>query len=148
MGIRRVYRRVALSRSEQMARIRSADTSIELAVRQRLWARGLRYRVRARLPGRPDIVFSRARLAVFIDGCFWHGCDSHYRAPRTNPSYWAEKVRRNTQRDRHNDELLSMEGWRPLHVWEHEIRQNPEAVVESVVAAVESRQATPSGRAD
>jgi DNA mismatch endonuclease (patch repair protein) len=94
---------------------------------------GGRYRLRPRLPGTPDVVFPRARLAVFIDGCFWHGCPEHYRAPKANAEFWRAKIERNTSRDRRVDrELLDM-GWRTVRVWEHEIRIDPRGVATRVV---------------
>src|SRR5688500_2807065 len=70
---------------------RSVRTGPEQALRKSLWSRGIRYRVQVALPGRPDLAIPRARLLVFVDGCFWHGCPTHYRAPRANARFWAEK---------------------------------------------------------
>lgn len=103
---------------------RSRDTAAELAVRRLVHAAGLRYRVdRAPLPGlrrRADLVFGPARLAVFIDGCFWHGCPEHGNRPRTNQQWWAAKLDRNRQRDQDTDERLQAAGWQVLRLWEHE----------------------------
>jgi DNA mismatch endonuclease (patch repair protein) len=84
-----------------MSRIRGRDTAPELALRRALWKEGVRFRVNVRdLPGRPDIASKKAKVAVFVDGCFWHGCPEHYRAPRTRRAYWEEKIRRNQERRR------------------------------------------------
>lgn len=103
---------------------RSRDTTPEKLLRSALHAMGLRFRVSARpvpaLNRTADIVFRPARIAVFVDGCFWHGCTTHYTAPRANADYWHEKVRRNQERDRHTDEELAAAGWQVIRVWEHE----------------------------
>ena len=80
----------------------------------------MRFRIQARLPGRPDVVLTRARLAVFVDGCFWHRCPEHGTVPVNNREWWLEKLNGNVERDRRKDvELLAM-GWNVLHIWEHE----------------------------
>lgn len=103
---------------------RSRDTKPELRVRSILHRRGLRYRVAARpIPSvrrTADVVFTKARVAVFVDGCFWHGCPEHYRRPASNVEYWDAKVLRNVARDREVDRLLTEAGWSVVRVWEHE----------------------------
>lgn len=81
------------------------------------------------LPGKPDFVFESARLVVFLDGCYWHGCAKCYRAPTSNTSYWSGKYRRNKERDRRVSRLLRKEGWQVLRFWEHEIETNPGKVI-------------------
>lgn len=107
-----------------MARTRRRDTKPELALRRKLFARGLRYRVDAPILGsvrrRPDIVFPRARVAVFVDGCFWHGCPDHATWPKANEAFWREKITTNKLRDRDTDQRLSDSGWLVVRVWEHE----------------------------
>lgn len=103
---------------------RSRDTRPELALRSVLHRRGLRYRV-ARRPianvrCTADVVFTRTKVAVFIDGCFWHGCPVHYRQPRTNVEYWVAKVDRNIRRDKQTDAILRDAGWTVIRIWEHE----------------------------
>ncbi|MGO1567871.1 MAG: very short patch repair endonuclease [Brachybacterium sp.] len=117
------------------------DTSIELAVRRRLHAAGLRYRVdhpadasdRRR---RADIVFTRARVAVFIDGCFWHGCPEHYVAPKANSDYWQPKIARNRERDRDSTRRLQEAGWTGMRFWEHE---DPDLVAAEISVSVRIR---------
>jgi DNA mismatch endonuclease (patch repair protein) len=115
----------ARKRSEVMARVRSRDTRPELAVRRVLSVGGYRYRLhRADLPGRPDIVIPRLRLAIFVHGCFWH----HHRGcrkatfPRTNAAFWAEKITANALRDRRSRRKLSAMDWRVLVIWECQTR--------------------------
>lgn len=128
---------VALSRSEQMARIRGRDTSPERRIRSALWERGLRYRLHTRTPvGRPDIVFPRQRVAVFIDGCFWHGCPQHYVRPRSRERFWAGKLASNVERDRRQTLELESLGWRVVRLWEHEVYEALDEVVSRVHRAV------------
>jgi DNA mismatch endonuclease (patch repair protein) len=111
-------------RSAQMSRIRGKDTKLELLVRYALHAAGLRYRLGgAGLPGRPDLVFPRHKTVVFVDGCFWHGHDCHlFRLPKTRPDFWKAKIDANRARDVRVDSELVALGWRPLHLWECELR--------------------------
>ena len=105
---------------------RSRDTRPEVKLRSALHAAGLRFRkdyaigLGAGKRVRPDIVFTRARVVVFVDGCFWHQCPEHGRQPRSNREYWGPKLSRNCERDRENDLLLDATGWRVVRCWEHE----------------------------
>ncbi|HEY0696549.1 MAG TPA: very short patch repair endonuclease [Micromonospora sp.] len=104
-----------------MRRMPRASTKPELAIRRELHRRGLRFRLHVpTLPGRPDVAFTRARVAVFVDGCFWHRCPEHGVLPRNNREWWKAKLDRNVQRDAEKDGALANLGWYPLHVWEHE----------------------------
>ncbi|MGC3023389.1 very short patch repair endonuclease [Brevibacterium sp. FAM 24630] len=100
------------------------DTKPELALRSILHARGLRFRVDTSpvkgIRTRADIVFSKAKVAVFVDGCFWHGCPEHFIMPKTNTDYWSAKIGRNRDRDEASDIALAAVGWKPIRVWEHE----------------------------
>ena len=121
-----------------MQRNRGRDTSPELAVRQLLHAAGLRYRVDfAPLGGRrrADIVFTRKRIAVYIDGCFWHGCPIHATRPKANADYWGPKLDRNIERDLETTASLELAGWAVLRFWEH---QASAAVAEAISKAVRS----------
>jgi DNA mismatch endonuclease (patch repair protein) len=107
--------------SRQMSRMPRRSTGPELAVRRELHRLGLRFRVNyAALPGRPDLVFTRARMAIFIDGCFWHRCPQHGVLPRHNGQWWRTKLDRNVARDAEKDAALRALGWLPVHIWEHE----------------------------
>lgn len=113
---------------------RTTKTKPELELRRRLHARGLRFRTEFTVPGLPrrraDIAFTRARLVVMVDGCFWHGCPDHYVTPKTNTEFWREKVAANRSRDRDTDRRLTSLGWTPLRIWEHEDPQQAAALVE------------------
>jgi DNA mismatch endonuclease, patch repair protein len=103
---------------------RSHDTGPELRLRRALHAVGYRYRVNVHLhvPGRrvrPDLVFTKWRLAVFVDGCYWHRCPEHGRLPSDPTGYWAVKLQRNVDRDSAVDRALEISGWRVLRIWEH-----------------------------
>jgi DNA mismatch endonuclease (patch repair protein) len=103
---------------------RRRDTGPELALRRELHRRGMRFRVdHQAVPGlrcRVDIAFTRARVAVFVDGCFWHVCPVHGTAPKANHDWWATKLEQNVSRDRRNDQALREAGWTVIRVWEHE----------------------------
>ncbi|WP_055690281.1 very short patch repair endonuclease [Streptomyces prasinus] len=125
-----------------MSRQASKDTGGELAVRRLLHAAGLRYRVEYPVPGmarrRLDVAFTRAKVAVLIDGCFWHGCPVHATQPKANAEWWRKKLDRNMARDRETTEHLIAQGWTVLRFWEHEA---PEEVAARVAATVEQRRA-------
>lgn len=129
------------ARSLLMGRVRQQGTGIELVLRRALWASGLRYRLKTkpRLPGRPDIVFPGARVAVFIDGCFWHGCPWHGTRPKTRSEFWASKIARNRERDSEVDARLSAMGWTVIRFWEHDIRDGLSKCVADVVTVVGGR---------
>ncbi|MFI6888518.1 very short patch repair endonuclease [Streptosporangium canum] len=122
------------------------DTKPELALRRAVHALGLRYRVAVRpLTGvrrTADLVFPRLRVAVFLDGCFWHGCPEHHSVAKTNAAYWAEKVRRNRERDAETDLALAEAGWAVIRVWEHEDPVEAAQRVEAVVRAARAFHAT------
>jgi DNA mismatch endonuclease (patch repair protein) len=106
----------------RMQSTRRRDTPGEMALRTQLHRLGLRYRIDYPLPGtrrRADIVFVRARVAVFVDGCFWHGCPTHGTWPKTNSVWWREKIEANRSRDRDTDRKLRVAGWKVLRFWEH-----------------------------
>ena len=123
--------------SKRMSRARRRDTLPEVLIRREAHRRGLRYRVDAVLPGmrrrRGDMVFGGRRVAVFVDGCFWHACPQHESLPRANREWWTEKLRRNTERDRETDAHLRELGWTVLRFWEHE---DPPAVVDVIERTV------------
>ncbi|MGE9363288.1 very short patch repair endonuclease [Isoptericola nanjingensis] len=107
-----------------MSRARRRDTAPELALRRLLHSRGLRFRVAYPVPGQRrrtiDVAFTRRRLAVFVDGCFWHGCPDHGTNPRTNDAWWQTKIAANRARDADTDRILVQRGWSVVRVWEHE----------------------------
>lgn len=127
-----------------MSRLARRDNLVEMRLRRSLHARGLRYRVHAPVPGNRrrtiDVAFTRARLAVFVDGCFWHACPDHGTDPRTNSEWWQWKLGRTVARDRDTDRLLREAGWEVVRIWEHE---DVETAVERVVAAWRDRVGLP-----
>nr|WP_152547042.1 very short patch repair endonuclease [Amycolatopsis orientalis] len=126
-------------RSRNMKANRRSDTKPEVALRRALHRLGFRYRKdhRLDLPAgvrvRPDIVFTRRKVAVFVDGCFWHVCPEHGREPTRNEWYWTPKLRRNIERDRLADAALGEAGWRVVRIWEHEDVQSAVGKVREVV---------------
>ena len=131
-------RHTTAQRSYNMSRIRGFNTRVEVAIFSALTRAGIRYRKHVMtLPGRPDLVFRRSGLVVFIDGDFWHG----YRYPtwgnRLSPS-WQMKIERNRRRDRKNFAKLRREGWRVLRIWEHEVQRDISACVERIRCALRS----------
>jgi DNA mismatch endonuclease (patch repair protein) len=129
-----------------MSANRGRDTGPELAVRRALHAKGLRYRVNHPLPidrrRRADIAFTREKVAVFIDGCFWHGCPEHGATPHANAKFWEDKIARNRQRDADTNMRLESAGWTVMRFWEHE---DPMCAAVEVARALRSRR--PSGAA-
>jgi DNA mismatch endonuclease (patch repair protein) len=122
-----------------MAANKGQDTSIELLLRKELFSRGLRYRIHDRsLPGSPDIVFRRAKLAVFVDGDFWHG----YRFPQWQhklKDFWKKKIADNRVRDARNHARLRRRGWKVIRVWEHEVRSDLVAAANKIEEEVRAR---------
>jgi DNA mismatch endonuclease, patch repair protein len=124
---------------------KSRDTRPEKALRSAIHALGLRYRVGARplpeLRRTADVVFRSERIAVFLDGCFWHGCPEHSSAATSNSEYWARKITLNTLRDRNTDEQLLNAGWSVIRVWEHENPATAARRVETLVKAARNNPA-------
>jgi len=109
-----------------MSRIRGRDTGPERLLRREVWRMGLRYRLQHRIGRtRPDLVFLGARVAVFVDGCFWHGCPEHYVSPRSSREFWGLKLQQNVTRDRDATSRLECDGWRVIRLWEHEVETDP-----------------------
>lgn len=127
-------------RSYCMSRIRSKNTSPEVMLRKCIFRMGLRYRVKTSLIGKPDIVFTKKRVVVFIDGCFWHGCPLHSKSPSTNIEYWSKKLSRNIERDGLVTSELIAQGWYVLRIWEHEIKINIEQCVQKIQDILSERE--------
>ncbi|WP_218064133.1 very short patch repair endonuclease [Nguyenibacter vanlangensis] len=128
--------------SHRMARVRQKGTDAELSLRKALHARGLRYRLHVPLLTKPrrvaDIVFSSARVAIFVDGCFWHGCPQHASWPKSNAQFWRDKIETNRARDADTDQRLRASGWRVVRVWSHESAGDAAERIEDIVRAGES----------
>ena len=113
------------------------DSKPELLLRKALHKMGLRYRLhRKDLPGKPDIVFGSSKVAVFVDGCYWHNCPEHGTIPKNNREWWKEKFQRNRERDNRKDAQLKEMGWLPIHVWEHE---HPDTAARNIEKLVKER---------
>lgn len=132
---------------DRMRRQGRRDTKPEMLLRRALFAKGLRYRVdRAPLPGmrrRADIVFGPSKVAVYVDGCFWHSCPEHATVPKNNREWWIEKLATNVRRDRDTDRQLGEAGWRVIRIWEHE---DMDAAAERVLQSV--RPKAPRGEGE
>jgi DNA mismatch endonuclease (patch repair protein) len=129
-----------LNRSETMARIKGRNTKPEVILRGLLRARGLRLSSQAKSPGgRADLGISGLKFALFVDGCFWHGCPEHYVRPRSSTEFWDKKLRQNVDRDRRQTLALDAAGWRVMRIWEHELREDPERVADAVQRSLNSR---------
>ncbi|QMU74562.1 very short patch repair endonuclease [Streptacidiphilus sp. PB12-B1b] len=130
--------------ASRMSRQVSRDTAMELAVRRQLYGQGLRYRIHVPVPGMArrtaDIAFKGPRVAVFLDGCFWHGCPQHATSPKANAAWWRTKLDRNMARDLETTEHLTALGWTVLRFWEHEDAQ---AVAERIASEVRARRDAP-----
>lgn len=108
-----------------MSQVKGKNTKPEILFRQYIWSEGVRgYRLHTKLPGRPDLFFGSKKVAIFIDGCFWHKCPNCYKGPKTNKRFWNEKIKSNVERDLKNDIKLKDMGIEPLRFWEHEIKCN------------------------
>lgn len=114
-------------RSKLMSRIQGKNTAPEIRLRRAAWALGLRYRLHRPIGfTRPDLVFAGAKVAVFVDGCFWHCCPLHSVMPKNNREFWQKKLGRNVQRDAEATQYLIGAGWRVLRFWEHEVEESAE----------------------
>lgn len=121
-----------------MASIRSSDTRPELLLRSCLWRKGFRFRANYRIHAtKTDIAFPAKKLVVFVDGCFWHGCQPHYRRPNGNQKYWDPKLARNRARDEANNLKFATLGWQVVRIWEHEIVEDVESACSRIVHALQ-----------
>ncbi|WP_319396352.1 very short patch repair endonuclease [uncultured Desulfobacter sp.] len=123
------------TRSYNMSRIRGKDTKPELIIRRILWSKGYRYRIHYKnLPGKPDIVFPRKKKVIFINGCFWHRHNCKYfKWPKSNQSFWKEKILRTVNRDSENYNKLISAGWGIYIIWECSIKNNLDAAIDDVM---------------
>ncbi|MDH7577160.1 MAG: very short patch repair endonuclease [Bacillota bacterium] len=131
----------AAKRSEIMSKIHSKNTKPEIALRKALYHAGLRgYRIYYKLPGKPDMAYIKAKVAIFVDGCFWHGCPVCNRY-RTNEKdeFWRNKIARNKERDKQIDAKLTELGWTVIRIWEHDIKKHLEDCVRRIRKAVEDK---------
>ncbi len=122
--------------SKRMRAIKGSNTSIEIMVRKELWNLGYRYRLKTKLTGRPDIVFVTRRVAVFIDGDFWHGKNFKALLPKLKNEFWVGKIRRNIKRDKKVTKYLRKSGWQVVRVWESEIHRDLDLVTKRIIAVL------------
>ena len=116
-----------------MAAVRGKDTSPEIEVRCALFSEGYRYRKNYRVGRKTmDIAFPRKRVAVLIDGCFWHGCPYCYKAPKSNKKYWKSKIEANILRDKRTNKELKLAGWRGIRLWEHELKEDKSSALKKI----------------
>jgi len=126
-----------------MSKIKSNDTKIEIIFRKTLWNLGYRYRKNyKKLPGKPDIVFVSKKIAIFIDGEFWHGYNwkNKKKKIKSNREYWITKIEKNIKRDKENNKKLKKLGWSVLRYWEHDIKTNMETCIEEVVNTIKENE--------
>jgi DNA mismatch endonuclease, patch repair protein len=136
-----------ISRSQIMSRVRShSNTATEIRLMNLFRNNRIAgWRRKYRLFGKPDFVFAKSRLAVFVDGCFWHGCPKHGTVPETNRAFWQSKLTRNKRRDRVVSNALKVRGWRVMRIWQHELtRYNEKRCVSRIRRALARRQGLPS----
>lgn len=125
-------------RHYNMSRIRGKNTKPEMIIRRLLCKEGLKgYRIHYTLPGKPDIVYIKKRVVIFIDGCFWHKCPECFSIPKTNTDFWMEKINKNVLRDKGINKKLSDDSWTVLRFWEHEVKKDPEGVVRKIKEILE-----------
>jgi len=124
-----------------MSQIRCKNTGPEIKLRKLLWSNGIRgYRIYYDLSGKPDIVFTRKKLAIFVDGCFWHKCPVCFQEPETRKEFWMKKINFNVERDLKITQQLQDEGWTVLRFWEHEIRKKPDETVKKIIQSLHSSE--------
>jgi len=126
-------------RSFCMSRNRGKDTKPEILLRRELWNRGFRYRLTRKLIGKPDMVFVSKKVAIFVDGCFWHGCPEHGTQPKTNAGFWQAKIARNKERDQEVTLALTQDGWNVLRFWEHQVKNDLPGCIAEVERALRGR---------
>jgi len=125
-------------RKYNMSRIRGKNTNPEKKIRKLLWSQGIRgYRIHYNLLGKPDLVFIRKKIVIFIDGCFWHKCPLCFHEPNTRNEFWMNKINSNVERDLKISKKLKEDGWTVLRFWEHEIIKEPDSVIKKIIEVLE-----------
>lgn len=123
-----------------MSKVKNKNTTLEVKFRKILWSRGFRYRLGRKLLGKPDLVFVSAKVAVFIDGCFWHACPIHGQEPKTNVGFWSEKLAKNRLRDQTVNIGLTELGWTVIRFWEHELKDDVDLCVNELARTLKNRK--------
>lgn len=128
-------------RKKCMSHIKRRDTKAEVIFRKAIWNNGIKgYRIDVNLPGRPDIYFPRYKIAIFIDGCFWHKCPECFVEPKSNQEYWLPKIDRNVERDKENEIKLNQIDIDVIRFWEHDVKQNLDNIVDDFINAYEKKK--------
>lgn len=128
-------------KNKTMQAVRSKNTKLELAVTKELWKRGIRFRKNVSgLFGKPDIAIKKHKIVIFIDSCFWHGCELHCRLPKKNEEFWINKIERNKQRDKEVTNYYVNNGWNILRIWEHELNENFNEVINTIERFIETNK--------
>ncbi|WP_319468422.1 very short patch repair endonuclease [uncultured Trichococcus sp.] len=123
-------------RRKNMQAIKS-HSKLEELVTKELWKKGVRYRRNSHeLLGKPDVSIKKYRLVIFIDSCFWHSCPIHGKVPKTNVEFWEKKLRKNKERDNLVNNYYRTNGWHVIRIWEHEIHENLEVVIENIITTI------------
>jgi len=128
------------TRSRIMSHIRGKDTKPEIKLRKALHKAGYRYSLNYRfkeLNFKPDIVMVSRKVCIFVDGCFWHGCPKCYKAPKSNKTYWVQKIKRNIERDKEQNTYLKKNGWKVVRVWEHQITKDLRRTVQKLLITIQ-----------
>ncbi len=129
-------------RSEIMKAVKSRDSKIEIDFRKKIWNAGFYYRKNSpKYRGKPDLVFKRFKLVIFVDSCFWHGCEKHGSIPETHNDFWREKLGRNRRRDKEVNKHYKKIGWRILRFWEHDLKNNSDKCLKVAISAIELSRA-------
>jgi len=117
-----------------MSKIKGKDSKIEVAFRKKLWSKGFRYSKNSKnYFGKPDLALPKYETVIFVDSCFWHGCKKHGSIPSTRKKFWTEKINRNKARDGEVDRHYKKKGWIVIRTWEHEMRKNPDELIDRIV---------------
>lgn len=128
-------------KNKTMQAVRSKNTKLELAVTKELWKRGIRFRKNVSgLFGKPDIAIKKHKIVIFIDSCFWHGCELHCRLPKKNEEFWINKIERNKQRDKEVTNYYVNNGWNILRIWEHKLNENFNEVINTIERFIETNK--------
>lgn len=124
-------------RSKIMSAIRGKGTKIEDAVARELFKNGIRFRRNVKdLPGTPDIAIKKYKIAIFLDSCFWHGCPEHFKMPKSNKAFWANKIEKNIVRDSKIDQYYTENNWHLVRIWEHDLNFNFKKTTKKIITLI------------
>ncbi len=130
-------------RSEVMSKIKSQNTKIELILCNALKSKGHKFIIHSKMEGKPDLLFQRKKIAIFVDGCFWHKCPECFRRPKSNKKYWTQKIEKNVNRDKIITANLKKRGYFVLRIWEHEIKKSLRQVLKKIETRLINRSLIP-----